>query len=160
MKAKTVQAVLILHDIRSAENVGSMFRTADACGITKIYLSAITASPIDRFGRPNSKVAKTALGAEQTMPWEHYTSIETLLATLASQNFQSIAIEQSEGSVDYRTISLVGPTAFIVGNEVNGIPPSVLSLVSSIAEIPLSGTKESLNVSVACGVALFRMLDR
>ena len=96
MKAKAPNAVLLLHDIRSAENVGSLFRTADAVGITKIYLSRITSTPIDRFGRPNTKVIKTALGAELSVPWEQYESIESLLASLHVQGFQIIAIEQSD----------------------------------------------------------------
>jgi 23S rRNA (guanosine2251-2'-O)-methyltransferase len=160
MNAKIPTSVLILHNIRSAENVGSLFRTADAVGIAKIYLSSITPTPIDRFGRPNAKVVKTALGAESSVEWEQYGSIESLLEMLRAQGFQTIAIEQSDGSVDYKDIEVGENVAFILGNEVEGINPEILSLVDSIAEIPMSGRKESLNVSVAGGIALFRMLGR
>ncbi len=160
MKAKAPNAVLLLHDIRSAENVGSLFRTADAVGITKIYLSRITSTPIDRFGRPNTKVIKTALGAELSVPWEQYESIESLLASLHVQGFQIIAIEQSDRSIDYKDIEVGEKVAFILGNEVAGISLEILSLVDSVAEIPMNGMKESLNVSVAGGIALFRMLGR
>lgn len=151
---------LILHDIRSAENVGSLFRTADAAGIDHIYLSGITPSPIDRFGRPVGKIVKASLGAEKTIPWEKVSDIGSLLQKLKDEQFQIIAIEQSEKSVDYKTITIKSSVAFILGNEVDGLPPSVLDHADIIAEIPMCGKKESLNVSVAGGIALFRILDR
>lgn len=156
----SMHAVLLLCDIRSNENVGSLFRTADAVGIEKIYLGGITPAPIDRFGRPVGAIEKTALGAEKTMFWEKIADIPAVLSRLRSEGFQIIAIEQSESGVDYKKVTPRFPAAFVLGNEVSGIPPSILALADVIAEIPMSGGKESLNVSVAGGVALFRILGR
>lgn len=151
--------ILILHDIRSAQNVGALFRTADAVGIDRIYLSSICPIPIDRFGRPRNDIAKTALGAEKNIAWETYTDITVLLHTLQNQGVQVIAVEQSPKSVDYKNVVVKTPVAFILGNEVGGVPSDVLATCDIVAEIPMEGTKESLNVSVAAGVALFRMLN-
>jgi 23S rRNA (guanosine2251-2'-O)-methyltransferase len=158
MKGK--ESILILLNIRSAQNVGSLFRTADAAGILKIYLVGYTPDPVDRFNRPRADVAKAALGAEKTVPWEHIATILPLLKKLKKKGVQTIAIEQSESSVDYKKIKPQFPAAFILGNEVEGIPVNVLKNVDSVAEIPMAGEKESLNVSVAGGIALFRMLNR
>ncbi len=155
-----MQAILVLHDIRSAQNVGSLFRTADAVGVSKICLSAITPSPIDRFGRDRSDIAKTALGAEKTIPWEVYGDIVSLIKKYKKEGYYCIAIEQSEKSVDYKQIIPVDKMVFILGNEVGGLSEDILSVADSIAEIPMAGDKESLNVAVAGGVALFRILNR
>lgn len=155
-----MQAILVLHDIRSAQNIGSLFRTADAVGISKIYLSQITPSPIDRFGRARADVAKTALGAELSIPWEHYENILTVISSYKKQGYKTIAIEQSEKSVDYKTITAEEKVLFILGNEVKGLPREVLDSVEITVEIPMVGEKESLNVSVAGGIALFRILNR
>ncbi len=152
--------VLVLHDIRSAQNVGSLFRTSDAVGISKIYLSSITPAPIDRFGRARSDIAKTALGAEKSIPWESYEDIFSLIDSLKKDGYKIIAIEQSEKSIDYKQIKIEGPTAFILGNEVEGLTKETLENVDTVAEIPMAGDKESLNVSVAGGIALFRILDK
>ncbi len=151
--------ILILPDIRSAHNVGAIFRTADAVGIFKIYLVGVTPSPIDRFGRARADVAKAALGAEKTVVWETRAALAPLLARLKKDGYAIVAIEQSPKSVDYKKVKVVGNTAFIVGTEVTGLPESVLEKCDIIAEIPMVGSKESLNVSVATGVALFRMLN-
>ena len=151
--------ILILLDIRSAQNVGSLFRTADACGIEQIYLVGITPTPTDQFGRANSAIAKTALGAEQTIPWKKITSIGSLLSKFQKDGVQTIAIEQSETSVDYKKVKVQLPAAFILGNEVDGIAKKILQKIGIVAEIPMNGKKESLNVSVAGGIALFRMLN-
>ena len=154
----TQDKVLILPDIRSAQNVGSLFRTADACGIEYIYIVGITPAPIDQFGRTNSAIAKTALGAEQTIPWQKVKTLLPLLTKLQKAGMQIVAIEQSLGAIDYKKVKIQLPTAFIVGNEVDGLPKNILKKVDSIAEIPMKGKKESLNVAVATGIALFRML--
>ena len=154
------QTILILNDIRSTHNVGSIFRTSDACGISKIYLVGESASPVDRFGRDRKDIAKTALGAEKTIPWEYLESIDTLLNKLKKEKFKIIAIEQASNSVDYKKISIEGGKhAIIVGNEVSGVPKKILEKCDIIAEIPMVGKKESLNVSVATGVVLFRILN-
>jgi tRNA G18 (ribose-2'-O)-methylase SpoU len=156
---KEHENILILHNIRSVENVGAMFRTADAAGIDKIYLTGITPAPIDRFGRKRKDLAKSALGAEEFVKWEQKKSLPRLLRILQRDGFQVIAIEQDERSVDYKKVKLKSKNAFILGAEVTGIPKSILKKCDIIAEIPMRGKKESLNVSVALGVALFRILD-
>jgi tRNA G18 (ribose-2'-O)-methylase SpoU len=156
MKVQT--SVLILENIRSAQNVGALFRTADAAGVSKIYLVGYTPDPVDRFLRPRSDIAKAALGAEKTIPWEHAKTISPLLKKLAKDGFQIISIEQSETSIDYKKIKTTGKVAFILGNEVDGVSKTALANSHYIAEIPMKGEKESLNVSVAGGIALFRML--
>ena len=155
---KNRENILILHNIRSVENVGAMFRTADAVGIDKIYLAGYTPTPLDRFGRKRRDMAKSALGAEEFVTWEQRKNLLSLISNLKKSGFKIIAIEQAENSVDYKQISVRGNTAFIVGAEVAGIPKSILRKCDVIAEIPMKGKKESLNVSVAMGVALYQML--
>lgn len=151
--------ILILNDIRSVENVGAMFRTADAVGIDKIYLTGYTPTPLDRFGRKRGDLAKSALGAEEFVSWEQKKSISTLITKLKKEGFQIIAIEQDKKSIDYKKMKIKNKNAFIVGAEVTGIPKNILAKCDIIAEIPMRGKKESLNVSVALGVALFRILN-
>lgn len=157
MKIKQ-ENILILNDIRSVENVGAMFRTADAAGIHKIYLTGYTSTPIDRFGRKRTDMAKSALGAEECVMWEQKKMAIPLLKKLKKEGFTIIGIEQDTRSIDYKKVKLANKNVFIVGTEVTGIPRSVLKECDIIAEIPMKGKKESLNVSVATGIALFRML--
>ncbi|MBP9748129.1 MAG: TrmH family RNA methyltransferase [Candidatus Pacebacteria bacterium] len=160
-KEKQVQEnILILNDIRSVENVGAMFRTADAVGIHKIYLVGYTPAPLDRFGRKRGDLAKSALGAEEFVVWEQVKNVSTLITKLKREGFQIIGIEQDKKSVDYKKVKLANQNAFIVGTEVTGIPQTILKKCDVIAEIPMRGKKESLNVSVAFGVAIFGILDR
>ena len=151
--------MVILHNIRSAENVGAMFRTCDAAGVDKIYLTGYTPAPIDRFGRKRKDIAKSALGAEEYVGWEQKKSLPALIANLKKRNYQIIAIEQDEDSINYRRVKLQKKNAFIVGAEVTGIPKSILKLCDVVAEIPMRGKKESLNVSVSLGIALFRICN-
>jgi tRNA G18 (ribose-2'-O)-methylase SpoU len=151
------QNILILDNIRSTHNVGSIFRTADACGISKIYLVGTTPDPIDRFGREQRDVAKTALGAEKIIAWEHAEDVFRVLAKY--EDYFKIALEQSENSVDYKDVSPKDKNIIILGTEVSGLPKGVLDVCDVVAEIPMNGMKESLNVSVAAGVFLFRFLN-
>ena len=151
--------ILILNDIRSVENVGAMFRTADAAGIDKIYLTGYTPTPFDRFGRKRNDVAKSALGAEDFVVWEQVKMVLPLLKKLKKDGFTVVGIEQDARSVDYKKVKLTSKNVFIVGTEVTGIPKNVLKQCDIISEIPMKGKKESLNVSVALGVGLFRMLN-
>ncbi|OGI85571.1 hypothetical protein A3A05_02290 [Candidatus Nomurabacteria bacterium RIFCSPLOWO2_01_FULL_41_12] len=150
--------ILILHNIRSVENVGAMFRTADAAGVNKIYLTGYSPAPLDRFGRKRKDLAKSALGAEEFVLWEQKKSIFPLITKLKKEGFFIVAIEQDKKSVDYKKVKLKNRNAFIVGTEVSGIPKNILQKCDIIAEIPMRGKKESLNVSVALGVALFAIL--
>ncbi len=146
---------VVLHNIRSVHNVGSIFRTADAAGVSKIYVTGFTPAPIDRFGRIRKDFAKVSLGAEQSVPWEYRKNITSLLRELREQKTRVIAVEQDEHSTDYRKLKRKGSVALVFGNEVSGIPKRILSLCDTIVEIPMRGTKESLNVSVAVGIVLF-----
>jgi tRNA G18 (ribose-2'-O)-methylase SpoU len=152
-------SILILHDIRSAQNVGAMFRTADAVGINKIYLTGYTPAPMDRFGKKRGDIAKSALGAEDFVLWEIKKSLPALISKLRREEFQIVAIEQDKNSVDYKKVKMHKKNAFIVGTEVSGLPQNILNKCDVIAEISMKGKKESLNVSVACGIALFRILN-
>jgi len=139
--------------------VGAICRTAEAAGVSKIYLTGYTPAPVDQFGRVNQKIAKTALGAEKILKWEKVEDIFELLARLSDANYQLLALEQDERALDYKKVKLKTNTAVIVGNEVTGIEPAVLAECDQIAEIPMRGRKESLNVAVAMGIALFRWLE-
>jgi tRNA G18 (ribose-2'-O)-methylase SpoU len=158
MKSSNTEAVLVIPDIRSALNVGAIFRTADACGISKIYLTGFTPCPTDKFGRVQKDIAKSALGAETWISWEYKKTLLPLISKLKKDGYTIIALEQDENSVDYRKIKLPKKAAFILGPEVSGLSKNILDKCDHIAEIPMYGKKESLNVSVACGVALFRIL--
>ncbi len=146
---------LILHNVRSCENVGSILRSADAAGVEKVYLCGITPAPIDRFGRPNPRVLKASLGAEKNVEWEEREDSMALIEDLRQKDVRIYALEQSKGSVDYRTVKINTAAALIVGNEVDGIGDELLTLADTVIEIPMRGIKESLNVSVACGIILF-----
>ncbi|MBP6883931.1 MAG: TrmH family RNA methyltransferase [Candidatus Pacebacteria bacterium] len=158
-KENTKENILILNDIRSVENVGAMFRTADAAGINKIYLCGYTPAPVDRFGRKRQDLHKSALGAEDFVAWEQHKNISALISKLKKEGFKIIAIEQASNSVDYKKVKLENKNVFLVGTEVTGIPKTLLKKCDIIAEIPMKGKKESLNVSVSLGIGLFRMLN-
>lgn len=153
-----MQKILILPDIRSAINVGAIFRTADAVGIDKIYLSGFTPRPTDKFGRIQKDIAKSALGAETWVPWEYQKNLSNIISKLKKNGYKIIAIEQDGRAMDYRKVKVPSKVAIIVGPEVTGLPKKVLDKCDIIAEIPMHGKKESLNVSVATGIALFRLL--
>jgi len=163
MKTKTFtkknEVFILLHDIRSVHNVGSMWRTANAAGVTKIFLSGYTPLPIDRFGRERKDFAKVALNSQKTVAWEYIENPINLIKRLEKEGFHIVAIEQTKNSVDYKKVKIKKPVLFLVGNEVEGIPQKLLNLADTVAEIPMRGDKESLNVSVAFGIALFRMLE-
>ena len=158
MDSKKSQAVLILPDIRSAINIGAIFRTADAVGISKIYLTGWTPRPTDKFGRIQKDIAKSALGAETWIPWEYKKTLIPLIISLKKEGYKIVAIEQDKKAVDYRKVKVSGKIAIIMGPEVLGIDKKILDKCDIIAQIPMHGKKESLNVSVACGIALFRIL--
>lgn len=157
--SKSKSVFLILYNIRSTYNVGAIFRTADACGIDKIYLVGYTPTPIDSFARINKAIAKTALGAEKVIAWEKIDNIIPLINKLKKERVQIIAIEQAKNSVDYKKVKPQYPCAIVLGEEVEGMTKSILDKCDVISEIPMKGKKESLNVSVAAGVALYRILN-
>jgi tRNA G18 (ribose-2'-O)-methylase SpoU len=155
------QTILILDNIRSVYNVGSIFRTADAAGISKIFLVGETPAPVDRFGRKRKDLAKVALGAENNIEWEYSKTTVSVLNTLKKQGFYIVAIEQDKNSIDYKKISLKNKNfvAFVLGSETKGLAKSVLKKCDVVAEVPMMGKKECLNVSVSFGVVVFRILN-
>lgn len=161
MNTKTnADVVAILHNIRSLHNVGSIFRTADGAGIKKLYLCGATPSPLDRFGESRQQLAKVSLGAEKYVVWESAKSAATVIKKLKKDGYKILAVEQSSGSIPYFKLPakfyiLHSKFCLVVGNEVRGLPPSILKLADKILEIPMRGRKESLNVSVAFGIMAY-----
>lgn len=152
---------LILNNIRSTSNVGSIFRTADAVGIDSVFLCGYTPDPIDRFGREVEAIKKTALGAEKSIGWEHFDKAVDLIGKLKKEGFQIISLEQSKDSVDYKNVAdrLGDKVVIVLGNEVGGVDEEILEASDIVAEIPMKGQKESLNVSVSAGIFLYRLFD-
>lgn len=159
--------IVILQGIRSLHNVGSIFRTADAAGIKKLYLCGITPAPVDRFGAVRPQLAKVALGAERSVAWEKARSASKLIDDLKHRGFDVFAIEQDRKAIPYYKLPPIrhkpsaishtpyAKTALLVGAEVTGLPKSLLRKCDRILEIPMHGTKESLNVAVAFGIVVF-----
>jgi len=152
---KTEERIVILHNIRSSENVGAMLRTADAGGVQKVYLTGYTPAPYDKFGRKNTRLTKASLGAEDFVIWEKQESIFSVITKLKKTNYHLVGVEQAKTSVHYKKIKNKEKIAYIMGAEVEGIPKAVLNKCNQIAEIPMQGKKESLNVSVSLGIVLF-----
>ena len=146
---------IILEDIRSAYNVGAIFRTADASGAAKVFLTGYTPAPIDRFGRPQPEIQKTSLSASATMPWEKVESMSELIARLKAEGVTVAAVELAPGSVPLKEFIEPEHVAYIVGNEVDGVAKETLELADVIVELPMLGQKESLNVSVTAGIILY-----
>ncbi len=147
---------LIAHNIRSLHNVGAIFRTSDSFGVSKIYLTGYTGIP---EGKNAEKISKVALGAEQFIPWEKAKNLGPLLKKLKAHG---VRIAVLENNVNYKTIPLPKykpkfPLALVLGEETKGNTKKILDLADDIIEIPMYGQKESLNVSVACGVALYQI---
>jgi tRNA G18 (ribose-2'-O)-methylase SpoU len=152
------QIYLLLHDIRSTHNVGAILRTADAVGVSKVFISGHTPAPIDRFGRARQDIVKASLGAEKIVAWENIDSPKVLIKKLKKENFQIVGLEQDKRSIDYKKITKKENMLIILGNEVDGIEKGILGLCDEIAEIPMFGKKESLNVSVATGILLYQLI--
>lgn len=151
--------VLVLHNIRSVFNVGALFRTADAVGITRIILSGYTPTPLDRFGRPRNDFIKCSLGSEKTIPWTYVKTPGVSLKKLRQAGFHSIGVEQDPRSVDYKKVKKTNKMVFVLGTETTGMTKTLRDACDTLVEIPMRGSKESLNVSVAGGIVLYRILD-
>ncbi len=153
---------VLLHNIRSTQNVGAIFRTADALGVGKIWLTGYTPRPLDRFGRPDTKIAKTALGAELTTPWDYRKDPVALLARLKKEGGVVVGVEQDKRAVDYKTYApgKDEKTVLVMGNEVRGLSKSLRGKCAFLLELPMKGKKESLNVSVAFGIVAYQIWDR
>ena len=147
--------VLILEDIRSVENTSSIFRTADGFGVSKVILIGTTPTPLDRFGRKRRDFAKVSLGAEDSVDWEYQKDIASVIEDLRNNGFQIISLEQTPTARTLKGFSASDQFALVVGNEVTGVSKTVLDTSDAVVEIPMRGKKESLNVSIATGIALF-----
>ncbi len=143
---------VVCDNIRSLENVGSIFRTADALGVTKIYLCGISGKP------PHHKISKTALGAEETVPFEYCKQTWRLIDKLKKDKINIIALEQDKRAIDISNFKPEFPLALILGNEVQGVSKNILEKCDKIIFLPMRGKKESLNVSVAFGVAGYNII--
>lgn len=144
---RRIRLVVVLDNIRSLNNVGAIFRTADGIGIEKLWLCGITGYP------PQSGIAKTALGAEDRVPWDYHKDVTEVVARHRRQGYHIILLEQTDPSAVYHLFEPTGPVCLIVGNEVDGVNERLLPLADGAMEIPMAGIKNSLNVAVAFGVA-------
>jgi tRNA G18 (ribose-2'-O)-methylase SpoU len=155
-KSEKTPLILVLDDIRSLHNIGSVFRTADAFLIEKIILCGITATP------PNKEIHKTALGATETVAWEHHESVLEIIENLKKENIITLAIEQVESAVflqDFK-VNKNQKYALIFGNEVYGVAQEAVALCDGCIEIPQLGTKHSLNISVSAGIVVWDLFKQ
>ena len=149
---------LILNNIRSAYNVGAIFRTADAAGVKKIFLCGISPYPAENSqSEITDKIGKTALGAEKMVSWEKCKQTWRLMGKLKAEGVSLVAIEQTKNSKNIFKFKPIFPLALVLGNEVRGLSKKILSYADKVVEIPMLGKKESLNVSVAAGIALYQL---
>jgi len=151
------EQIVVLENIRSAHNVGSIFRTADGAGVSQLYLVGYTPAPTDRFGREVPEIKKTSLGATHTVPWSVESSGVDVVRALQAQGVWVVVVEQTDNAVDfydYRAPS-EKPVAYIFGNEIDGVTPVVVAAANQVVEVPMYGVKESLNVAVTVGIVLY-----
>jgi len=148
--------IIVLDNIRSLNNIGSVFRTADAFLIEAVYLCGITATP------PHREIQKTALGATETVLWKHFETTTEAIEDLKANNYKIASIEQTENSTMLNDFSLnkKEKLAVIFGNEVKGVEQMAIDLSDAVIEIPQYGTKHSLNISVSCGVIIWELFRK
>lgn len=147
--------VVVLDDIRSIYNVGAIFRTSDAARIEKLYLTGITGTPEHRA------LHKTALGAQDTVPWEHVRDATALVTRLKAEGYTIAVLEHTDDPTPFEAVTSADfPLCLIVGNEVQGVRDALVEGADLALEIPQYGAKQSLNVAVAYGIAVYRLLDR
>lgn len=149
--ADKVPLIVVLDNIRSQHNVGAVFRTADAFRLQAVYLCGICCCP------PNAEIHKTALGAEQTVPFRYFDNTLDAVQQLHEDGYTVYAVEQTHNSIDFDTIQVTGPTAVILGHEVFGVQQDVVDAADGAIEISQYGTKHSLNVSVTAGIVLYKL---
>ena len=153
-EAKKFPVVVILENIRSAYNVGSVFRTADAFLLEGIYICGYSAFP------PHKEIKKTALGAEETVHWKHFKTSKEALEELKKDGYKIFAVEQTEGSIRLQQFNSQEKLAVVFGNEVTGVEQSTIEMADGCIEIPQLGVKHSLNISVAAGIVLWELVRR
>ena len=150
-KMRRLPISILVENVRSVHNVGSIFRSADGFGAQKIYLTGYTACP------PREDLSKTALGSEKAVPWEHFENSIDAAKNILKQGISLVLLEQTVKSKPIYDINWEFPVCFIVGNEVSGVSEELSKLATVHAEIPMRGVKQSLNVSVACGIFLYHI---
>lgn len=155
-QAKKTPIIIVLDNIRSLNNIGSVFRTSDAFLIEKIYLCGITAQP------PHNDIRKTALGSTETVDWEYHENTLSVIEKLKANAVKVCSIEQAENATMLNNFKPSSNTkyAFVFGNEVKGVSQDVVNLSDSVIEIPQFGTKHSLNISVSCGVVIWDVFSK
>ncbi|WP_313806528.1 RNA methyltransferase [Flavobacterium sp.] len=155
-QADKTPIIIVLDDIRSLHNIGSVFRTADAFLIEKIYLCGITATP------PNKEIHKTALGATETVVWEYAKDVMEVVQKLKAEAVQIFSVEQVQNSVMLNDFQIVANQkyALVFGNEVKGVSQQVVSASDGVIEIPQLGTKHSLNISVSAGIVVWDLFQK
>ncbi len=147
--AEKMPVIFVLDNVRSAHNIGAIFRTADAFRIEALYLTGICAIP------PHKEIMKTALGSTETVSWKYFETATEAIHSLQSENYTIVAVEQSTNSILLDDFRMTSKTAFIFGNEVNGVSEAALCGCSACIEIPQFGTKHSFNVSITAGIILW-----
>ena len=149
-----IPVVVLLDNIRSMYNVGSFFRTADAAGVERLLLGGITGKP------PKSAIAKTALGAEQRVPWQHKWSAVDFIGPLVEEGYEIAAVETHPRAVDLFEWTPKFPVCLMFGHEVDGLQPELIRAAATLVRIPMLGSKRSLNVATAGGVAVYELLRK
>ena len=152
--APKLPVVIVLDNVRSLNNVGAVFRTADAFCIKEILLCGITACP------PHREIHKTALGADETVKWRYFETTEMACEELKKMGYSIFAVEQVEGSTMLNEMTIKPNTAFIMGNEVDGVSDGALSYCDGAVELPQKGTKHSLNISVCAGIVMWTIFEQ
>tara|TARA_Y100000310_G_C20171254_1_gene573776 strand:- start:42 stop:500 length:459 start_codon:yes stop_codon:yes gene_type:complete len=145
---------IIAHNIRSLYNIGTIFRTADALGVRKLFLTGYSGHP------PRKEISKVALGAEESVSWQHYKSLNYLIKKLKKEQINIIALEIDQDSLNYLDYQPNFPLALIVGNEVRGLSSKILKNIEQKISLPMQGLKESLNVGVALAVAGYYIISK
>lgn len=153
-KAEKLPIIIVLDNIRSLNNVGAFFRSADAFRIGELFLCGITACP------PHREIHKTALGADETVKWRYFETTETACQVLKAEGYRIFAVEQVEGSVPLQDFKFEPHTAYILGNEVEGISEEALLYCEGAVELPQEGTKHSINVSVCAGIIMWKLFEK
>jgi len=157
--AARLPVIVILDNVRSLYNTGAFFRTADACAVEKLVLCGITPRP-DQGRRQHRSIAKTALGAETAVPWEHEAETAVAVASAAAAGYHVVAIETSPEAVDLYSWDPSWPVCLVFGHETVGVEPAVARRIDTHVRIPMLGVKRSLNVATAAGVVLYELLRR
>lgn len=147
------EVYVLAHNIRSMHNVGSVFRTCDGAGVTKLYLTGYSGVP------PRKEITKSAIGADEYVEWEYHKDPAAVVRMLKDSGVQIVALEKNKKSTDIRKFKPKYPVCLIIGNEIDGVEESLLQLSDHVLHIPMHGKKESLNVSVAFGIGIYRMTN-